>query len=117
MSNQALFLSYLRHYAQKDLGAVAAMFAEDIALRDWTISVRGKSAAVNETRKNFESSGTIEIVPLDIFENRDTVAAELKILVDGTIELHVVDVITFTPNGKIQSIRAYLGRGDLQTAP
>lgn len=117
MSNQDLFLTYLRHYSQKNLVEVAAMFTDDIALRDWKIAVRGKSAAINETRKNFESADTIEIQPLDIFENQDTVAAELKILVNGTIELHVVDVITFDPNGKIQSIRAYLGRGYLQIAP
>lgn len=117
MSNQDLFLTYLRHYSQKNLVEVAALFADDIALRDWKIAVRGKSAAIAETRKNFESADTIEIHPLGIFENQDTVAAELKILVNGTIELHVMDVITFNPNGKIQSIRAYLGRSDLQTAP
>jgi len=117
MSNQDLFLTYLRHYSQKNLVQVAAMFADDIALRDWKIAVRGKSAAIHETRKNFESADTIEIQPLGIFENQDTVAAELKILVNGMIELHVVDVITFNPNRKIQSIRAYLGRGDLQTTP
>lgn len=41
-------------------------------------------------------------------------AGELRIVVDGTIEMYVVDVISFDSNGKIKSIRAYLGRGDDQ---
>ena len=41
-------------------------------------------------------------------------AGELRIVVDGKIELHVVDVISFDSNGKIKSIRAYLGRSDDQ---
>jgi hypothetical protein len=112
MSNQDRFLAYLKHYSQKNLAEVSAMFADDVALRDWKIAVRGKSAAIDETRKNFESANTIEIHPLNIFENHDTVAAELRILVDGAIELYVVDVITFNPTRQIQSIHAYMGRGD-----
>ena len=46
------------------------------------------------------------------YENQSTVAAELIITVDRTEILHVVDVITFNSEGKIESIRAYLGRGD-----
>lgn len=35
-------------------------------------------------------------------------AAELKIVVDATEELYVVDVITFNAAGNITSIRAYM---------
>ena len=45
-------------------------------------------------------------------DDGDTVAGELKIVVDTTDELHVVDVVTFAPDGRIASIRAYLGRAD-----
>lgn len=88
------------------------MFADDIILRDWKIYVKGKPNAVSETRKNFESADTIEIEVLATYENEHTVAAELKIIVDSQEELYVVDVITLNSEGKIQSIRAYLGRGD-----
>lgn len=90
------------------------MFADDVTLRDWNISVSGKAAAVAETSRNFESCQSIEIQALGIFEGSDTAAGELRIVVDGKIELHVVDVISFDPDGKIKSIRAYLGRGDDQ---
>ena len=87
-------------------------FSEDIVLRDWKIRVVGKKKALEETRKNFESAESIEIEVLATYENQSTVAAELIITVDKTEILHVVDVITFNSTGQIESIRAYLGRGD-----
>lgn len=88
------------------------MFSDNIILRDWKIRVAGKKKAIDETRKNFEAAGSIIIEVLSTFENKNTVAAELKITVDEAEELYVVDVIVFNSEGKIESIRAYLGRGD-----
>lgn len=111
-SRHALFLSYLQHYAAKDLDAVAAMLAEDVTLRDWKLSVAGKAAAVAETAKNFASAQSIAIEVLGVYENQKTVSGELRIVVDGDTELYVVDVIDFNAQDQIQAIRAYLGRGD-----
>lgn len=105
-------LDYLRRYAEKDIGAMNELFADDIVLRDWKIRVEGKEKAMQETQKNFKAAETIEINVLATYENEDTVAAELKIVVDGTEELYVVDVIRFNAEAKIQAIRAYKGRGD-----
>ena len=112
MSNRDQFLAYLRHYAAKHLDAIAAMFADDITLRDWNLAVAGKAAALSETAKNFQSAQTIAIEPLHLYESADAVAGELRIVIDGVTELFVVDVLTFAADGRIQSIRAYLGRGD-----
>ena len=49
---------------------------------------------------------------LSIFENNNTLAAELKINVDNSEPLYFVDVIAFNSQGQIEFIRAYLGRGD-----
>ena len=111
-SNKEICLSYLKKYTEKDLDGIEAMFADDIVLRDWKIRVLGKDNAINETRKNFAAAATIAIEVLSTYENEDTVAAELKITVDATEVLYVVDVITINSKGKIKSIRAYLGRGD-----
>jgi hypothetical protein len=40
------------------------------------------------------------------------VAGELKIVVDGSIELFVFEVVDFDSVGKINAIRAFLGRGN-----
>jgi hypothetical protein len=112
MSHRQQFLTYLHHYANQDLAAIAAMFADDIILRDWNLAVTGKAAALSETAKNFAAAQTIEIEALHLYVSDDAVAGELRIVIDGATELFVVDVLTFAANGRIQSIRAYLGRGD-----
>jgi len=111
-SNMELCLLYLRKYAEKDLDGVEKLFAENIILRDWKILVKGKQKAMEETRKNFESVDTIAIEVLSAHESKNTVAAELQITLDSNKELYVVDVISFDSGGQIESIRAYLGRGD-----
>lgn len=112
MLHRQQFLTYLRHYADKNLDAIAAMFADDITLRDWNLAVTGKAAALSETAKNFGAAQTIEIEVLHLYANDDGVAGELRIVIDGATELFVVDVLTFAADGRIQAIRAYLGRGD-----
>ena len=111
-SNKDLCLSYLKKYAKKDLNGIEAMFSDNVVLRDWKIRVTGKKNALRETQKNFEAAGSIAIEVLSTYENKNTVAAELIINVDSQEELYVVDVITFDSEGRIASIRAYLGRGD-----
>lgn len=107
-----LCFSYLEKYASKDINAIKDMFADDIVLRDWKIRVTGKKEALRETKKNFAAADSIAIEVLNTYQNADTVAAELKIVVDRTEVLYVVDVISFNTALQINSIRAYLGRGD-----
>ena len=112
MNHTELFRTYLHHYAAKDLQAISAMFAEDIHLRDWNISVHGKEEAIRETVKNFAEAESIEIHILALYESTDTVAGELHIGVDGRIDLYVVDVVTFNTQGNVAAIRSYKGRSD-----
>ena len=107
-----LFINYLRHYAAKDLQSISAMFAEGIRLRDWNISVHGKEEAIRETAKNFAEAESLETRVLATYENADTIAGEIHIVVDGRIDLYVVDVVTFNTQGGITAIRSYKGRGD-----
>ena len=112
MTHRDRFLAYLRAYESRDIDRVADLLAEDVSLRDWKIAVQGKAAALAETRANFEAASAIEIQPLRLYVGESSVAGELRILVDDCIELFVVDVLDFNPQGKISAIRAFLGRGD-----
>ena len=105
-------LLYLERYAAKDMEAMEGMFDEQIVLRDWKIYVSGKKAALSETQKNFNAAESIEIDVLSTIVDNNTFAGELRITVDKHEVLYVVDVIEFTPDLKIKSIRAYLGRGN-----
>lgn len=110
MGDHERFMSYISAYARKDLHSVSNMFAEDVRLRDWNLSVQGKQAAISETANNFEAARSIDIEVLATHESRGAVAGELRILVNGDTELHVVDVVEFNEWGHISAIRAYLGR-------
>lgn len=112
MLNTPKFTMYLEYYAAMDIDRVSDMLADDVLLRDWKISVKGKTNAVNETQKNFDASESIQIEVLRIFESGNTVIGELKIVVNGEEVLFVTDIITFNSAGKIESIRAYIGRED-----
>ncbi|MFD2166482.1 nuclear transport factor 2 family protein [Thalassotalea euphylliae] len=111
-SNLNKFQYYLESYENMDINSVASMFADDILLRDWKISVKGKTEAIRETQKNFQSSESIVIEILRTFESANAVAGELKITVNSTEVLYVTDVVTFNSDGKITSVRAYIGRED-----
>ena len=110
--NKKICLLYLKKYEEKDIKGIEEMFSEDIVLRDWKIRVEGKENALSETLKNFKSVESIKIDVLSIYENESTVAAELKIIINNKEELYVIDVITINSEGKISSIKAFIGRGD-----
>lgn len=110
MNHSQKFKYYLLSYQNKDIESVSKLFSPDIHLRDWKISVHGKDIAVSETQKNFNNASSLDIEILNIMENDNSVSGELKIVVNQTEVLFVVDVVTFNPEGLISSIRAYLGR-------
>jgi ketosteroid isomerase-like protein len=112
MKHQHCFRHFLECYARKDIDGISRMLADDVSLRDWDISVRGRSAVESATRKNFEDAASIEIEVLRVYESPNTVAGELRIVVDEAIELFVVDVIQFHDDGLIGAIRSYKGRAD-----
>ena len=77
-SNKEICLLNLNKYAEKNLNSIEKMLSEDIVLRDWKIRVEGKEDALKETRKNFENADSIQIEVLSTYENKTTVAADLK---------------------------------------
>ena len=67
---------------------------------------------LGKTARNFAAVQLIAIQVQHLHESAGAVAGELKITLDATTELFVVDVIAFNADGRIRSIRAYPGRGD-----
>ncbi|WP_349239480.1 GNAT family N-acetyltransferase [Pelomonas sp. V22] len=105
--------AYLQAYEARDLARVGRQFADDIRLVDWNLAVQGKAAALDETRKNFESVRSLSIELLAIYEGEGDgehrAAAELEIVIDGSLHLHVIDALRFDAAGRITEIRAYKG--------
>ena len=108
-SPSELLLSYLRAYESKDIKTIESMFSASVRLQDWNLVANGKAQAVAETRKNFEAVQELNIEVLRVYESGLSAAAELRITVDRLATLEVVDSVTFSPAGQIESIRAYKG--------
>jgi len=102
-----LVLEYFDSFGKKNISLIEFMFSEDITLRDWEINVVGKCDVLNATQNIFNSVDAIEVTPLHVYCEENTVIADLKIVINGTDVLSVVDIIEFDDDRKIIGIRAY----------
>lgn len=109
LNTDALLRGYLAAYVAKDLAAVASMLAEGVRLQDWNLAAHGRDAVLHETHKNFQAANSLAIDVLDVFASSTKAVAQLRIVVNGEVELAVVDVLSFAASGLITEIRAYKG--------
>ena len=101
-------IQYFETFSRKDLDGLALMFTDDVALRDWERSAEGKVDMLSANKAIFDAVDTITVTPLALYEDDNTVTAEIEVLGNGDTKLLVVDVITFIGD-KISSLRAYKG--------
>ena len=103
-------LLYFERFSAKDLSGLEKIFAEDVHLRDWELTADGKAAVLEANRNIFDQVRSIEAKPLKLYEEAQTVIAELEVIVNGGEEiLLVVDILDFNLDGRIHAIRAYKG--------
>jgi ketosteroid isomerase-like protein len=103
-----LAINYFETFSRKDLDGLAKLFTDNPSLRDWTGSAEGKANVLTANKNIFDSVDTIVVTPLSLYQDGNTVAAEIEVLINGQEKLLVVDIITFEDN-KISSLRAYKG--------
>jgi len=103
-----LATDYFATFSRKDLNGLTDMFADTVALRDWTGSAEGKTDVLAANKNIFDNVDTIIVTPLSLHQDGNTVAAEIEVLINGVEKLLVVDVITFDDD-KITGVRAYKG--------
>jgi ketosteroid isomerase-like protein len=102
--------AYFSVFQDKDLDALSEMFDDDVSLKDWNISAQGKQPVLEANRNIFDSLNKIGVEVQNLYESDNTVVAEILISTDADEDiLPVVDIITFGPDKKIQSIVAYRG--------
>ena len=96
---------YFEHFSNQDIDLLSEMFADDITLKDWSVSVSGKSQVLDVIRGIYSQVEQIAVVVNLMVYCGDRVMSEIEINIDGdTIE--AVDVIEYK-DGKISAIRAY----------
>jgi hypothetical protein len=99
---------YFETFSRKDLDSLAGMFTANATLRDWNGSAEGKTDVLAANKNIFDSVDTIVVTPLSLYQDGNTVAAEIEVLINSEEKLLVVDIITFE-NNKISDLRAYKG--------
>ena len=109
MDLKSLCLEYFYNFSLKDIDSLSKMFASGCQLRDWENSAVGKEDVVAVYEKIFNSVDTIAVTPRAVYEDNDTIIAELLITINGKEQILVTDIITFNEAGKIISVRAYKG--------
>lgn len=109
MDQKSLALEYFFNFTYKHLKNLEDMFDENIRLKDWENQAFGKVDVLKVYEKIFASVDQIAVTPGKIYEDGDTIIAELCISIDGKERILVTDVLEFTDEGKISSVRAYKG--------
>ena len=102
-------LSYFKTFSEKNIDGLSEMFDDNVILRDWDIDKKGKESVLKANLNIFQNVKTINAIPQNIISENNFVFAELKIVVNDSDELKVVDLIEFNKKGKIISIKAFKG--------
>ena len=106
---KSIVLDYFRIFSNKDVNNLKNFFSEDIELRDWEIKVRGLLNVVKANQQIFDNVESISIVPINLYEFKNTLVAEIEILINNKEIILVTDIMEFDSSHKIKSIRAYKG--------
>ena len=101
--------SYFKIFSEKNINGLREMFDDNVTLRDWEIDKQGIENVLKANLNIFQNVKTIKAIPQNIVSENNFVFAELKIVVNDSDELKVVDLIEFNKKGKIISIKAFKG--------
>ena len=72
-----------------------------MTLQDWSTEAHGKAEVLAVNRMLFESVKKIDITTTELFEDKNTIVAELQIGIDGGENIKIVDIIGFDSERKI----------------
>jgi hypothetical protein len=104
-----LALNYFEAFSNADIGRLRSLFSNEVCLRDWNVGVQGIESVISENSKIFKALKDIRVEVLNLYEDAQTIIAELVISGDGAPAILVVDFLHFNEEHKIVSIRAYRG--------
>jgi|TARA_B100000700_G_scaffold284846_1_gene338430 ketosteroid isomerase-like protein len=102
-------LTYFKTFSNQDLDGLRKLLSEDCYLRDWEVNSKGLDNVIKSNEQIFEAVESVEVRPSKMFQEDNTVACEIEVVINETDTLLVTDIITFDSENKINSIRAYKG--------
>tara|TARA_B100000963_G_scaffold203078_1_gene176863 strand:+ start:752 stop:1081 length:330 start_codon:yes stop_codon:yes gene_type:complete len=107
MKIKILAKKYFRLFSEKDEENLFKMFDEKITLKDWEISVINKKNVIKANKKIFKKFKKIQVTPEQIYQDKYTIIAEIKIKLNNKVSINVLDILKFNKKYKIVSIKAY----------
>jgi len=102
-----LAIRYFKAWAEKDIGTLDMLMADNIILTDWEGQALGKEAVLKFNQIVFEKCKSISVDIEKVAVGQDCVMAELGITINGATKIQVVDVLDYDQDDKIKRIRAY----------
>lgn len=107
MELKKLVKEYFKFFSEKNEKELFEMFDNKITLLDWENYASGKKKVCEVNKNIFKQLKNIQVKPLKIYKERNTIIAEIIIKVNRKDLLKVVDIISFNEKKKIISIKAY----------
>ena len=102
-------IEYFECFSKKDIYNLRNFFSDEIYLRDWQSEIQGIDKVIELNQKTFQLFNSIEVKPLNIYEDNNHVIAELEILFNKKEKIFVLDILKFNSQNKIISIKAFKG--------
>ena len=109
MTLKEITSKYFKDFSSKDITSLKEVFANDIVLRDWEIEAQGFKAVIKANENIFDNVISIFVEPQNLYQEDNIVIGELKITINESEILYVVDLIEFNEENKIKRIYAYKG--------
>lgn len=107
MELKKLVKKYFKLFSEKNEKELFKMFDNKITLLDWENYVSGKKKVCEVNKNIFKELKNIQVKPLNIYKERNTIIAEIIIKINKKDLLKVVDIISFNKKKKIISIKAF----------
>lgn len=99
---------YFRAFASKDRAQLKELLHTEVTLTDWNVDAKGRDEVLAQMNQIFIAFELIEVVPANIYNDKNTVIGELSIQLDSE-RIKVVDIIKFSADLRIHSIQAFKG--------
>ncbi len=108
MINSLLALKYFEAFAAKDVKRLFELLDPNVTLRDWEVEISGRDHVVGKMNEIFQAFDEIEVLPLRVYRENQTIIAELYISLDRE-NIKVLDILEFSHDDKILAVRAFKG--------
>ena len=102
-----LIKDYFKFFSNKDISSLEKLFAKDIKLVDWEMSVEGKDEVIKANKKIFDTLDSIKIELKELYLQEMTAICLVEILINNKEKLKVIDMIKFNNDKEIFLISAF----------